>query len=101
MPGLAAVPHLRLVLEDNQLLALALLNHLAEDFGAFDERVTQLRRAIIAGEHQHPPELDLVPNRAVEPLDLDDVSRLDLVLLPACLEDRVHDGHPCIRYIPV
>src|SRR5215217_3334965 len=95
MPGLAAVSHLVLVLEDDDLLALALLDDFAEGLRALDGGVAEPGLVVVAGEHQHAAELDLISNLAVEPLDLDDVSRLDLVLLPTRLEDRVHHGHPC------
>src|SRR3954452_14411843 len=94
MPSLAAVPHLRLELEDYELLAPALVHDLAKHFGSVNGRVSNPWGRVISSKHQHAAQLNLGANFNVETLDLDDVARLDLVLLSARLEDCVHDGHP-------
>src|SRR3954447_20577634 len=72
MAGLATVAHLRLVLEDDELLALALLDDLTEHFRAVDPGISELGFPVRVAEHQDPSDFDLVAGLAAEPLHLDD-----------------------------
>src|SRR3954454_22588119 len=76
------------LLEDDDLLALALLKHGRRDLGAGDGGRAHDRA--LAADHQHLAELDRAAGLAIEPLDDEDLVLGDAVLLAAGLDHCVH-----------
>src|SRR5450631_3456833 len=79
-------------LEDDYLLAQALVDDLRLDLGPAHEGLAQLER--LATDHQDLVEGDRVAHAAGELLDAELVALLDPVLLAARLEYRVHRELP-------
>src|SRR5580765_6282061 len=91
MPGLASIADLRLVAEDDDLLAAPMLDHLGTHYGARHGWGANTRRAIaVAGHEQDAAQLELFARLTAEPLDGDRIARFDAVLLPACFDNGVH-----------
>src|SRR5262245_6017274 len=90
-----AVPALRVlaaaVLEDDHLLRLELrLDHLALDRGAGHERLADLRLVVLRGEEADFLEGQRRAGLDVALLDADSLPELNVVLVAAVLDDRVH-----------
>ena len=86
---LDAGARLGLVLEDDDLVAALLAQHLRRDAGAIDERASD-RRGVAVGDEQDAIERDGVAGLDVQPIDLDLSAELDAVLLAAGFDDCVH-----------
>ena len=80
---------LGLVLEDDDLLAALLAQHLGGDRGAVDERLAD-GGGVAVGDEQDSVEGDGVAGADVQPIDLDLRAELDAVLLAAGFDDCVH-----------
>ena len=70
--------------------AIAVLDDLAFNGRARQERHADLRNAFAIAEQQHFAELHLRAGVALKALDLHDLARGDLVLLAARLDHRIH-----------
>src|SRR5581483_5000126 len=68
MAGLAAIPHLGLVLEDDDLLAAGLLDQLGQHLRARHRRTSE-RGLAVAADQQHAIELNRLASAPVESLD--------------------------------
>src|SRR5581483_8398437 len=88
----ARVPGLVLVLEDLDLVALLLAEELGRDHGALG-LLSVVGRAVVVHDEQRSERHGLADG-AVQVLDLDHVARLDLLLFPTRLDDRVHRPDP-------
>src|SRR5262245_30792487 len=66
-----------------------LLDHLAGDLGALDERLTEARFLAVRNQ-KDAIECDHVPFFARQLLDIDGVAGLDLVLFSTCFDDGIH-----------
>src|ERR1700679_1123069 len=77
-----------LLLEGDDFLALAMLEDLGRDRGAGNERRAMLR--LVAAQHQHVGELELVAHVAGDLLDDENVVLRHFILLPAGADNREH-----------
>ncbi len=89
MAGLAAIVLLALILEHNDLLALALLQHLTGNGGAGNHGIAHFNG--VPTQHQHG-EGDFVVHFVVQLFHIDDVSLRDTVLFAAGSNNRIHSG---------
>src|SRR5947209_18201847 len=87
-----AIPHLRLVFDDDDLWAPTLLDHATHDLCAVDQRAA-LPDAVLVGHQQNLGELDGLALFDRELLDLNRLARLDAMLLAAGLDNC--ERHPC------
>jgi hypothetical protein len=87
--GLATVALLRLELEDDELRTTVVLGNRRDDLCASNDRSTD-GDALVARDHKHAVDLDLLACLGLEPFNFDRVACGDAVLLTACLNDRVH-----------
>src|SRR5215472_4707012 len=85
VPLLAAVAGLRLVLEDDDLVAFAVLDDLGHDLGARDHRRADGNVRALA-DHQHLGELDCLTRRSRERLDVERLAFAHGVLLSAAAD---------------
>ena len=83
-----AVALLGLVLEDDDLLALAVLDDGSIDGSAFHHGSAEL--GLVTQDSQNLVELDLVACLVVQLLDEQDIAFCDLVLLTTGLDDCMH-----------
>src|SRR3954470_21394615 len=84
----AAIPLLRLVLEDDDLFAAEVIVNVGRDGRAFDNRHPDASGSVTT-EQQHAIDRDLFASLGGEPLDRNAVADADAILLPAGLDDRV------------
>jgi hypothetical protein len=91
MALLAAIVLAPLLLEDDDLVAALVLDHLGRDQRAGDGRAARLGAAV-AAEQDHLRKLDNVAGLACDLLDLDDIVRRHAILLAARANDREHDS---------
>ena len=81
-----------LLLEDDDLLAARLLDHLGGDRRAGDRGIAGL--GAVAAKQDHLGKLDDIAGLARDLLDLDDVVGRHAILLAACANDREHVRYP-------
>src|SRR5581483_5354108 len=92
--ALAAVAFAPLFLKHHDLFALPLLENLGRHFDVAERRCADFNIPI-AAEHQHVGQRDTVADRALKPLDADDIPRRDAVLLTAGPDNHVrHKNFP-------
>jgi len=89
MPVTAAIAHLVLVLEDENLLSAQVLDHLGDDAGAVHEGSTDVCLAVSA-EQQHT-EVNCVADVSGQPVNVEYLARFDPVL-PATGADYCVNG---------
>src|SRR5687767_5814254 len=78
-------------LEDDELVAAALLDDLTGDLCTGDDGLADVdARAVATGDEQHAIEHDLRAFIAGELFDHDGLARLDSILLSTCFDDGVH-----------
>src|SRR5688572_787350 len=75
-------------LEHDQLAVAALRDDLGADLGALHERRADAE--LVAAQHQHLGELELVADLAGQLLDPQPSALAHAILLATCLDDRVH-----------
>src|SRR6476469_6783743 len=85
---LAAIPLLRLVLEDVDLLAAKVILDVCRDRSAIDDRRADRGRASSA-EEQDAIERNFAAGIGVKALDANAIANLDAILLSACLNNGV------------
>src|SRR5438874_8759279 len=98
MAGLTTVANLRLVAEDDDLLAANMLDH----FGTHDcpsnaRRADSRRDVIVASDQQYPFEIERLAWFTGQSLDGERISWFDAVLLSARLDNCVHRS---LRWLP-
>src|SRR5450759_5836030 len=91
MARLLAVTNLGLVLKNDDLFTASLLDHTSDDLCAVNQRPALSKTTVIRHE-QYVSQLDGLTFLIRKLLDLDDLTRLDAVLLAASLYDC--ERHP-------
>ena len=79
------------ILEGDDFLVLALLDHFTRDGGTFDER-TAVRKVVAVAMKQDVAENGFLARFTLEQIDIDNVALGDAMLSPACLDNCVSHG---------
>jgi hypothetical protein len=95
MPLLAPNPHLRLEMEDDDLVVTHFTQSLGHNLGALNMGLSH-HDLVIAGDEKNPVQLDFASRLGYQAFYFDDLSRGNSVLLPSGLNYSVN-GFPPVR----